>query len=122
MKLFISLLVAAGTSALVACATQTPTTFSATAHDGAAPAAAAAAAAAPKKDSGQVPEGYRRVMIGGEERFCTTDPETGSRIKKDVVCLTRDELNAQQDNTRDFMKNQTRQDGTYTGTGGALPY
>jgi len=119
MKLFTSLLVVAGTSALVACATQTPTTFSATAHDGAAPAAAAAA---PKKDLQPVPEGYRRVMIGGEERFCTTDPETGSRIKKDVVCLTRDELNAQQDNTRDFMKNQTRQDGTYTGTGGALPY
>src|SRR5215472_14185113 len=114
MRLLTSVLTVSGALALVACATQTPTTFSATAHDGAAPAPAAAAAA-PKKDLQAVPEGYRRVMIGGEERFCTTDPETGSRIKKDVVCLTRDELNAQQDSTRDFMKNQTRQDGTYTG-------
>ena len=121
MRLLTSVLTVSGALALVACATQTPTTFSATAHDGAAPAPAAAAAA-PKKDLQPVPEGYRRVMIGGEERFCTTDPETGSRIKKDVVCLTRDELNAQQDSTRDFMKNQTRQDGTYTGSGGALPY
>jgi hypothetical protein len=119
MKLLNSLFVAASALALVACATQPPTASSATGanHD-----SAQAPAAAAQKDTKPVPEGYKRVMMNGEERFCTTDPETGSRIKKDRVCLTRDELDAQQSSAQEFMRNQTRQDGTYTGTGGALPY
>jgi hypothetical protein len=101
MKLLRGLLVAAGASTLLACASQAPTTSSAA-------------------GTRAIPEGYRRVIVNGEERFCRTDTEPGSRVKKDTVCLTRDELDAQRDSTRDFMNNLSRQGGTYTGSGGNM--
>src|SRR6185437_9527157 len=101
MALLRSLVVAAGTSALLACASPAPTASSATgpSHDSARPRAVAGQ----KKDNRPIPEGYRRVVVNGEERFCRTDTEPGSRVNKRTVCLTRNELDAQQDRSRDFM-------------------
>ncbi|HEY2591660.1 MAG TPA: hypothetical protein VGI35_08735 [Steroidobacteraceae bacterium] len=118
MKLLKSLVVAAGTSTLLACASQAPTASSATGtrHDSALPTAVAGQ----KKDNRLIPEGYRRVVVNGDERFCRTDPEPGSRVQKHTVCLTRNELDAEQDRSRDLMNNLSRQSGTNTGSRGNM--
>lgn len=122
MKRLISLTVVTGALAVAACASQVPRSSSGpdASHDVAA-STAQKKAATPQKDKLGVPYGYRRVVMNGLERFCRTDTVTGSRTQKEEVCLTREELQAQQDSSRDFMNNLSRQSGEYTGTGASLP-
>ena len=116
MALLRSLVVAAGTFTLFACASLAPSASSVTGpnHDSARPTAVAGQ----KRDNRPIPEGYRRFVVNGEERFCRTDTEPGSRVNKRTVCLSRNELDAQQDRSRDFINNLSRQSGTYTGSRG----
>ena len=116
MRLLRYLGLAAGASTLLACASPAPATLSptGTSRDGVLPTAVAAQ----KKDNRPIPEGYRRVVVNGEERFCRTDTEPGSRVQKHTVCLTRNELDAQQDRSRDFIDSLSRQSGTYSGSRG----
>jgi len=65
-----------------------------------------------KKDEFKVPRGYRRVVRGGEERFCRSDPVPNSRVQKQEVCLTQTELEAEQRGTQDFIQGVQRNSGT----------
>jgi hypothetical protein len=49
--------------------------------------------------------GYRRAVIGGEERFSRNDPNIGSHIQQQTVCHTAAHVQAREDLSRDFMEN-----------------
>ena len=100
---FVSLAVA---SALVACASQAPVSSTAgVASHGTVPATVSDA---PKQDKSAIPYGYRRVMVNGQERFCKSDTFTGSRAKKEEICLSRAQMDSLQDSSRDFIQGVQR--------------
>lgn len=98
-------LILAGALMLAACASQAPgpsTTTGGSQH-----AAAAGSATA----SGHViPSGYRREVVNGEERFCRDDLDTGSRVQRTKVCLTWEELQAQERANIQFYRGRSTAD------------
>ena len=52
--------------------------------------------------------GYVIKKHNGETLYCRKDPETGSRVRKNTFCLTRDQLMQIDANTRDAMREMTR--------------
>jgi hypothetical protein len=92
MKPDTCLLILAMIFALVACASRPPATSSPmTANQGGGTASAAA-----QTNNVTVPKGYRRVVKDGQEEFCRYDASSSSRVDKIEVCLTEDELLAEQ--------------------------
>jgi hypothetical protein len=86
-------LLAAGASALVACASHGPTSPTGTAAtSGSVPVAGATA---PDAEKSAVPKGYRRVVRKGTEYYCRTQKVTGSHTMTSDVCITRDEYESQ---------------------------
>jgi hypothetical protein len=83
---------------LVACAAQGPTASKAN------PALKGDAAIAA---GNTVPTaGYRKVMKDGVEYFCTRQGYTGSRVDTPVQCLTKAQLDAQQQNGQEMLRRQ----------------
>jgi hypothetical protein len=102
----------AGTAMLGACATQAPEPATIPAH----PVTASAATPAEKI---KLPEGYVKVMVNGEERYCRNDTETGSRLAHSTVCLTAAQLKASQDSSQEMMNQMQNHNGVgATMTGG----
>jgi hypothetical protein len=52
--------------------------------------------------------GYRIETRNGEKLYCRKDKETGSRVKANTFCLTRDQLAQIQDNAKKMMRDITR--------------
>lgn len=77
-------LILAGASALAACASQAPATST----------------GSPATSAGSgfhvVPDGYQREVINGSEQYCREDTLEGSRVAKKRVCLTWEQLQAEQ--------------------------
>jgi len=90
MRSLTRLFILSGVSALAACAAQGPTASSG--PGGSAPASSAVASTS----THQVPDGYQREVINGEERFCRNDTDTGSRVARTKVCYTWEEVQAQE--------------------------
>jgi hypothetical protein len=55
--------------------------------------------------------GYKIKKQNGETLYCRKDKETGSRVKSNTFCLTAEQLRQMQANTRDGMREMTRQAG-----------
>jgi hypothetical protein len=89
----------AGTALLGACATPAPAPATLPAH----PVTASVTTAT---EQGKVPEGYTKVFVNGEERYCRDDVDTGSRVRRVRVCYTAAQLKAYQDDTANSFMNQ----------------
>ncbi len=51
----------------------------------------------------KIPDGYLKVTVNGEDKYCRNDLETGSRLTRNKVCLTQAQLEAMQNGGQDFM-------------------
>ena len=104
MRWVTGFLILAGAFTLAACASQGPEPSTAT--GGSRHAAAGSATA-----SGHVvPSGYHREVVNGEERFCRDDLDTGSRVQRTKVCLTWEELQAQERTNMQFYRGRSTAD------------
>ena len=90
-----------GALALAACASQGPATSTgAGASQQGSPATASAAT-----NTGSTPAGYRRKVVDGQELFCRNDTDTGSRVSRTEVCLTKQQLQDQQQANQQQLQN-----------------
>lgn len=115
-------------SALVACASQPPTTPTgagtsaltsnqpATAQPATAQPATAQTTASATPQKVDVPYGYRRTTVDGQERFCKVEFYTGSRVDKRELCYTQAQLAAQQASTEAAIQKMQRDSGTALAT------
>ncbi|HTV53114.1 MAG TPA: hypothetical protein VME21_18110 [Steroidobacteraceae bacterium] len=94
MKQFKGLLVLLVACALVPCGAQTPARSSSSSSSSSA--------------KFETPDGYKRVVMNGTERFCRTESTTGSRVQNRRVCLTRQQLEDRQNNSQDFIQGVQR--------------
>jgi hypothetical protein len=91
----------------------------------AASAAPDAATATAQANKTVIPPGYQTVLVNGEKHYCRTEVYTGSRVKKDKVCLSQEQLEAEQASARD-LKQRLQSGGALTmpcatgGGGGAV--
>jgi hypothetical protein len=53
--------------------------------------------------------GYKIVNQNGQTMYCNTDPRTGSRIAKDNICMTEQEMVALREETQRRLQNMTMQ-------------
>ncbi len=94
--------------AIAACATTSPAVKPAASNAPekvvATQPATVAAAAKTTTEQDQVPSGFKRVVRGGEERFCQTRSPTGSRARNVELCYTRDEIKKMEESNQDFMR------------------
>jgi hypothetical protein len=105
----------AGTTMLVACATQAPAPQTV-------PALPVTAALPAPTEKPQVPSGYEIVMFkDGEERYCRNDVDTGSRVGHTRVCLTAAQLKAVQENSENYMNDVTGRYGLIPSVSGKPP-
>ncbi|HEV2702120.1 MAG TPA: hypothetical protein VGV09_10850 [Steroidobacteraceae bacterium] len=95
-------MILAAAALLVGCATEAPAPASAPVPVAAAVAHPQTAAAAPTEKL-KVPEGYFKVTVNGQDRYCTNDLQTGSRLSRTKTCLTQAQLEAMQNGSQDFM-------------------
>ncbi len=101
---------AAGFSVLAACASSAPPISSGSdSHLEHVPATVSAAPAAPtptrpKELKEEKFSGYQIVGIGDQQRYCRTEYPTGSRVDKTTICVTKEQLERQQSNSRDFLQ------------------
>ena len=126
MKRLISLVVLTAAAACAACASQAPatSTMAGSSHERAAPAASNAsptapsaaptASAAPQKAPNALPEGYKRVVMNGEEKFCITEYAPNSRVDKHTTCLTKAQLDAKQNDAQSLINTIQRAGGVAT--------
>jgi hypothetical protein len=133
MKQIAGFLMATATVALVACATTAsgpPPAVAAAPAPAPAPVVAAAnatpAAAAKPAAKFTPPYGYQKVVLeNGDVRYCRNDVSSDSRLAHSKVCLSQAQLEASQNDTRDYMNQLQRQGGSSTtqmtpGSGGAM--
>lgn len=99
MRLSTRLFVLMGVATLAACASQGPPSSGAPAQASTASAGAHA-----------IPDGYQREVVNGEERYCRNDFDTGSRVQRTKVCLTWEQLQAQERSTMQFSQQRTSPD------------
>ncbi|MFO1502830.1 MAG: hypothetical protein U1F39_03325 [Steroidobacteraceae bacterium] len=66
--------------------------------------APAAVTAGNSKTLADVPYGFQLVVQKGEEYYCKRELITGSRTNSRDVCLTKAQMEAQIQGTRDFLK------------------
>jgi hypothetical protein len=98
-------MILAGAAVLVGCATQAPAPAPAPAPT---PVAAAVVAhpntvVVSKNENLKLPEGYFKVTVNGEDKYCSNDLQTGSRLARTKTCLTPAQLEAIQNGSQDFM-------------------
>jgi hypothetical protein len=110
MRQIRNIAILAGVAALVGCATEAPSPAAQTqpvaVHTVLAdPAAKAAAAPASKM---VLPQGYTRIMTDDGERFCREERDTASRLAKQTVCLTAEQLKESEDSAQKMMEEMTR--------------
>ena len=86
-----------GVSTLAACASQGPASTGR-------PASVASASAH------SAPDGYHREVVNGEERYCRNDFDTGSRVQRTKVCLTWEQMQAEERATMQFSRQRTSPD------------
>jgi hypothetical protein len=128
MKQMTSLVILAGAAVLVACATQGPAPSTGNASNGNAPVSTAPVLATNTSGSSapmKVPFGYERVVQSdGTEVYCRNDLDTSSRVARTRICLTAAQLQAQQQNSQDFINNVQQHAGasTINNTPGAQGY
>ncbi len=77
----------AATAVLVGCATQPP---------------------APATEQVRIPDGYTKVIVNGQERYCRDDVDTGSRVRRIQVCYTANQLLAIQEDIDNGLRNQVQ--------------
>lgn len=82
-------LIVIGALAIAACAAQGP---AASQHAGTA---------------SNLPRGYYHKVVDGQDVYCHNDTDTGSRLSRTEVCLTREQLDEQEQANRDAT-HQTR--------------
>lgn len=104
MKRVTSFVILTGVSALAACASQAPAPATSTETAAVHERVPAATPTAQQMEKIAASNGYRRVMVRGEERFCRSEPVTGSRVQKVEVCLTLAQLQARQADARELMQ------------------
>lgn len=80
-------LILTGVSMLAACASQPPASTG---------SATSTASAATSTGAPVIPYGYSREIVDGSEMYCRDDLDTGSRVQRTKVCLTWDQLQAQE--------------------------
>ena len=85
------------------------------------PAPAVAATARAATDQVSIPSGYRKVMVNGEERYCRSDFDTGSRVQRTTLCFTAQQLKAAQQNSENFMNDAQGRFGLIPSVSGAPP-
>jgi tetratricopeptide (TPR) repeat protein len=56
-------------------------------------------------------EGYRRIVVNGEERYCQTESTLGSHIEKSTVCLTEHQLEREREDSQYFIRQIQRSGG-----------
>ncbi len=69
-------------------------------------------------------DGYTRVVIDGQERYCRNDVATGSHTERHTVCLTSAQVAAEQVRAQDFIEKVQRLGAlgnTPTNMGGMSP-
>lgn len=106
---WITTLVVLGAAMMTACASQPQATSPATASGN--KSVPATASAAVQKDKSATPRGYRRAVVNGQELFCRKDAVTGSRAERPEICLTREQLDAEQESSQQFIQ-RVQQSGT----------
>jgi hypothetical protein len=57
-------------------------------------------------------QGYRRTVIDGQERFCKTETETGSRVKRQEQCYTQAQLDQKEQGADDYIHQLQKNSGT----------
>jgi len=133
MKLLTSLVILTAAAACAACASQAPatSTMAGSSHESVAPAASnvppaasnasptassasPTASAAPQKATSALPEGYKRVVMNGEEKFCITEYAPNSRVDKHTTCLTKAQLDAKQNDAQSLINTIQRAGGVAT--------
>jgi hypothetical protein len=101
---------AASFSLLAACASSAPPISAGSGnHSENVPATVSAAPPAavptrPKELKDEKFSGYQLVGIGDQQRYCRTEYATGSRVDKTTICLTKEQLERQQANTRNYIQ------------------
>lgn len=95
MKNFSNCFLVAGAALLAACATPAP-----------APAPTAPQNATATSDENfKVPVGFFKAKVKGEDKYCRTDVDTGSRITRTTTCYTLAQLKAEQTNDQNSIAN-----------------
>lgn len=98
MRQVIRFVMLAGAAMLVGCATEAPAPAPATI-----PAHPVTASATAPTQKIKIPEGYNKVTVNGEDRYCRDEVDTGSRLARTKVCLTAEQLQATQDSSQALM-------------------
>jgi hypothetical protein len=107
----------AGAALLVACATQAPVPTPTPTQ----PQPQTQTQARTSSAKFQVPIGYQKAMVKGQEVYCRTDVDTGSRISRTTTCYTMAQLQSQSADIQNSISNQisnSNQFGTAMGAGG----
>ncbi|MGH8219639.1 MAG: tetratricopeptide repeat protein [Steroidobacteraceae bacterium] len=82
-------------------------------------AAPQATPASPSGPAVPIPEvtinGYRPVMVNGQERFCETETALGSHVEKSTVCYSQYELKAERENAQRYIRGVQGQSGIVMG-------
>jgi hypothetical protein len=87
-------LILTGVSMLAACASQ-------------APATSGGSQSATSTSSHAIPSGYQREVVNGSEMYCRDDTDLGSRVQRTKVCLTWEQLQAEQRSNVSFGTQRT---------------
>lgn len=93
MKKFSNCFIFGGAALLAACATQSP-----------APAQSQASTQT-SDENFKAPVGFFKAKVKGEDKYCRTDVDTGSRITRTTTCYTIAQLKAEQTNDQNNIAN-----------------
>jgi hypothetical protein len=104
----------AGAATLVGCATEAPAPATIPAH----PVTASATTPAEKI---KLPEGYMKITVNGEDRYCRDDLDTGSRVQHTKICLTAEQLKASQEGTQSMLNQMQNRNGIGAAPTGGTP-
>ena len=96
----------AGAALLVACATPEPASTSTQTLGG----------------KFEVPIGYQKTMVNGQERYCRNDMDTGSHISRTTVCYTMAQLQSlDADNQDNIQRSIDSSNALGTAVGAGAP-
>ena len=107
MKRVTRFLILTGVSMLAACATEPASTWTATPTTSAATGTTSTAATS---TAHLIPDGYTREVVNGSELYCRNNLDTGSRVQRTKVCMTWEQLQAQEHSSIQFSTQRTSPD------------
>ena len=118
MKRVTRFLILTGVSMLAACATEPASTWTATPTTSAATGTTSTAATgttsttstAATSTAHLIPDGYTREVVNGSELYCRNNLDTGSRVQRTKVCMTWEQLQAQEHSSIQFSTQRTSPD------------